>query len=59
MKWVETQTFSLSTAMNAIKVFERVTFEDLKKFDGMTATRTVERRESLSHSATTATTRPL
>ena len=37
MKWVETQPFSLSTATNAIKVFERVTFEDLKKFDGMTA----------------------
>jgi len=37
MKWVETQTFSLSTATNAIKVVERVSFEDLKKFDGMTA----------------------
>ena len=37
MKWVETQTFSLSTATNAIKAFERVTFDELKKFDGMTA----------------------
>ena len=37
MDWVRTQPFSLSTATNAIKVFERVSFEDLKKFDGMTA----------------------
>jgi len=37
MKWVETQTFSLSTAMNAIKVFERVTLDELKKFDRMTS----------------------
>lgn len=37
MKWVETQRFSLSTATNSIKVFERVSFNELKKFDGMTA----------------------
>ena len=37
MDWVRTQPYSLSTATNAIKVFERVTFEELKKFDGMTA----------------------
>ena len=37
MKWVETQPFSLSTATNAIKAFERVTLDELKKFDGMTA----------------------
>ncbi len=38
MKWVEAQPFSLSTASNAIKVFPRVTFDELKKFDGMTTT---------------------
>jgi hypothetical protein len=37
MDWVRTQPYSLSTATNAIKVFERVTFDELKKFDGMTA----------------------
>ena len=36
MEFVKTQTYSLSTATNAIKAFERVSFEDLKKFDGMT-----------------------
>ena len=37
MDWMKTQTISLSTVTNAIKVFERVTFDELKKFNGMTA----------------------
>jgi hypothetical protein len=37
MDWVRTQPYSLSTATNAIKVFERVTFDELKRFNGMTA----------------------
>lgn len=37
MKWVEGQPFSLSTAMNSIKVYERSTFDELKKFNGMTS----------------------
>jgi hypothetical protein len=36
--WVKTQNYSLSTASNAIKLFERVSFEDLESFDGMTTT---------------------
>ncbi len=38
MKWVSAQPFSLSTAINAIKVYERITFDELTKFDGMTTT---------------------
>ena len=37
MKWVETQTYSLSTATNAIKICARVTLDELKKFNRMTA----------------------
>ncbi len=37
MKWVATQPFSQSTATNAIKVSERVSFDELKKFEGMSA----------------------
>ena len=36
MDWVRPQTYSLPTATNAIKVFKHVTFDDLKRFDGMT-----------------------
>ena len=37
MEFVNNQRYSMSTAMNAIKFSNRVTFDDLKKFDGMTA----------------------
>jgi hypothetical protein len=35
MEWVKTQPYSLSTATNAVKLFQRVTFEELSSFDGM------------------------
>jgi hypothetical protein len=38
VEWIKTQNYSLSTASNAIKLFERVSFEDLESFDGMTTT---------------------
>lgn len=38
MNWVKTQPFSLSTATNAIKVFERVSFEELNLFKDMSVT---------------------
>ena len=38
MNWVKTQPFSLSTASNAIKVFERVSFEELNLFKDMSVT---------------------
>jgi hypothetical protein len=37
MEFVKTQPYSLSTAMNAIKVFKRVSLDQLEEFDGMTA----------------------
>jgi hypothetical protein len=35
MEWLKTQPFSPTTATNAIKLHERVGFEDLESFDGM------------------------
>ncbi len=38
MTWVKTQPYSLSTATNSIKVYERVSFDDLNQFNDMTVT---------------------
>ena len=36
MNWVKTQPYSLSTAMNAIKLYERIIFDELDLFKDMT-----------------------
>jgi hypothetical protein len=36
MTWVKTQPYSLSTATNSIKVYERVNFDDLNQFNDRT-----------------------
>lgn len=38
MEWLKTQPFSHGTANNAIKLHERISFEDLESFEGMTTT---------------------
>jgi hypothetical protein len=35
MDWVKTQPYSLTTATNAIKFWERIGFDDLQSYDGM------------------------
>jgi hypothetical protein len=36
MDWLKTQPFSVSTAATAVKFYERLTFEELESFDGIT-----------------------
>jgi hypothetical protein len=38
MDWVKTQPYSLSTAVNAIKVYKRIGFDELESFVGVTGT---------------------